>query len=116
MLFRSSPLIVMDPVAARDFVALGFDTSEKLIQWFADNARLPAREYWDNQWVQTLLVPLAVAGVEPHAGNYKKKPDELVNLWQPKEISIAVAGGETQGAWRAFGGRYVKSVSIDKWR
>ena len=111
-----SPLIVMDPVAARDFVALGFDTSEKLIQWFADNARLPAREYWDNQWVQTLLVPLAVAGVEPHAGNYKKKPDELVNLWQPKEISIAVAGGETQGAWRAFGGRYVKSVSIDKWR
>jgi hypothetical protein len=111
-----SPLVVMDPVAARDFVALGFDTSEKLIQWFADNARLPHKEYWDNQWVQTLLVPLAVAGVEPHASNYKKKADEMVNLWQAKEISIAVAGGETQGAWRAFGGRYVKSVKIDDWR
>ena len=110
------PIMVIDPVAARDFVALGFDTSEKLIRWFADNARLPAREYWDNQWVQTLLVPLAVAGVEPHASNYRKTGDELVNIWQAKDISIAVAGGETQGAWRAFGGRYQKSVKIDVWR
>jgi hypothetical protein len=111
-----SPLWVMDPVAARDFVALGFDKKEKLTQWMADNAKLPARQYWDNQWVQTLLVPLAVAGVEPHASNYKVKPDELVPLWPAADINIVVAGGETQGAWRAFGGRYVKSMSIDKWR
>jgi len=111
-----SPVIVMDPLCARGFVDLGFDTKEKLLQWISDNAQMPAKQYWDNQWVQTLLVPLAVAGVQPHASNYKKKPDELVNMWQPKEISIVVAGGETQGAWRAFGGRYVKSVSIDKWR
>jgi hypothetical protein len=111
-----APLIVMDPICARGFVDLGFDTREKLIAWFAENARLSAREYWDNQWVQTLIRPLAVAGVEPHASKLKAAPDELIRIFEPKDISIAVAGGETQGAWRMFGGRHTKSVSIDKWR
>jgi hypothetical protein len=110
------PLIVMDPIAARLFVDLGFDSKDKLIGWFADNARMSAREYWDNQWVQTLLRPLAVAGVEPHATRLKAKPDEMIPIYQASEISIAVAGGETQGAWRMFGGRHVKSVKIDDWR
>jgi hypothetical protein len=77
---------------------------------------MSAREYWDNQWVQTLLRPLAVAGVEPHATKFKAKPDERIRIYEPKDISITVAGGETQGAWRMFGGRHMKSVSIDKWR
>lgn len=111
-----APLMVLDPIAARGFADLGFDTREKLAHWFSDNGRLSAREYWDNQWVQTLLRPLAVAGVEPYATKYKAKPDEMIRLFEPAEISIAVAGGETQGAWRMFGGRYVKSVSIDRWR
>ena len=110
------PLLVMDPIAARGFVDLGFDTKEKLVAWFAENCRMPAREYWDNQWVQTLLRPLAVAGVEPHASKFKAAPDERIPIYQASDISIAVAGGETQGAWRMFGGRYVKSVSIDKLR
>jgi hypothetical protein len=111
-----APLFVMDPIAARGFVELGFDTREKLVRWFSDNGHLTAREYWDNQWVQTLLRPLAVAGVEPYATKLKAKPEEWVKLFEPAEISIAVAGGETQGAWRMFGGRYVKSVSVDNWR
>ena len=41
----SPPLLVMDPIAARAFVQLGFDTKEKLIEWCADNGRLTAREY-----------------------------------------------------------------------
>jgi hypothetical protein len=111
-----APLLVMDPIAARGFVELGFDTREKLIAWFAENCRMPAREYWDNQWVQTLLRPLAVAGVEPHASKFKAAPDERIPIYQASDIHIVVAGGETQGAWRMFGGRYVKSVSIDRWR
>ena len=111
-----APLIVMDPICARGFVDLGFDTKEKLIAWFADHARLSAREYWDNQWIQTLLRPLAVAGVEPHASRLKAAPDEMIQIYEPGDISIAVAGGETQGAWRMFGGWHMKSVSIDKWR
>jgi hypothetical protein len=111
-----APLIVMDPIVARGFVDRGFDTREQLIAWFADNCRMRAREYWDNQWVQTLLRPLAVAGVEPHATRFKASPQEMIRIFEPGDISIAVAGGETQGAWRMFGGRHVKSVSIDRWR
>ncbi len=61
---NSAPLIVMDPLVARLFVELGFDTKEKFAQWCSENAVMTAREYWDDQWVQTLTVPLAVAGVE----------------------------------------------------
>jgi hypothetical protein len=111
-----APLFVMDPICARGFVDLGFETRAKLQRWFSDNGLLTAREYWDNQWVQTLLRPLAVAGVEPYASKWKAKPDERIRLFEPEEISIAVAGGETQGAWRMYGGRYMKSVSVDKWR
>ena len=110
------PLLVMDPIVARLFVERGIDTKQKLIDWCAANARLPAREYWDDQWVQTLLRPLAVAGVEPYASRLKAKPDEIVQMFEPKEINIAVTGGETQGAWKMFGARYDKTVSVDSWR
>ena len=67
----SQPLFVMDPIVARGFVDLGFDTKEKLIAWCADNALMTAREYWDNQWIQYLMRPRAVAGVEPYASRLK---------------------------------------------
>ena len=76
------PLLVIDPIVARGFVDLGFDTKQKLIDWCAENAKLPAREYWDNQWVQTLVHPLAVAGVEPFATRLKAAPDELVQMFR----------------------------------
>jgi hypothetical protein len=112
------PILVLDPIVARAFVDQGFDTKEKLIQWCADNAQLPAREYWDDLWVQTLQHPLAVAGVEPHASRLAAAPDEMVNMFEPHEISVVVTGGETQGAWKMIAGRPVKdgTVSIDAWR
>jgi hypothetical protein len=115
---RQSPLIVMDPIVARGFVELGFDSKQKLIDWCADNAELPAREFWDEQWVQTLVRPLAVAGVEPYASHLKAAPDELVKMFRPEEINIVVAGGETQGAWKIYEGtrRKNNTVSIDAWR
>ncbi|HEX9835457.1 MAG TPA: UGSC family (seleno)protein, partial [Alphaproteobacteria bacterium] len=80
---RQAPLIVMDPIVAELFVGLGFDSKDKLIAWIAENATLPAREWWDDQWVQTLIHPLAVAGVEPYATNLKAKPDDLLKIFQP---------------------------------
>jgi hypothetical protein len=111
-----APLFTLDPLCARGFVELGFDTRDKLARWMSQNGRMSAREYWDNQWVQTLLRPLAVAGVEPYATKLKARPDESIQLFEPDEISIAVTGGETQPAWRMFGGRYMKSARIDPWR
>jgi hypothetical protein len=115
---NNPPFLVLDPIAARGFVELGFTSKRKLINWCAENARLPAREYWDNQWIQTLVRPLAVAGVEPYATRLKAAPDELVHMFRPEDINIVVAGGETQGAWRMFGGwhRGKATVSVDEWR
>src|SRR6185312_16615771 len=90
---NQAPLIVMDPLVARLFVELGFDTKEKLAKWCSENAVMPARDYWDDQWVQTLTLPLAVAGVEPHATRLKAKPDEMIKIFEPSDLHIVVAGG-----------------------
>jgi hypothetical protein len=110
------PLLVMDPIVARLFAGKGITTKHQLIDWCAENARLPAREYWDDQWVQTLLHPLAVAGVEPFASRLKAKPDEIVQMFLPADINVVIVGGETQGAWKMIGARHQKTVSVDAWR
>ena len=69
-----------------------------------------------DKWVQTLLRPLAVAGVEPYASRLNAAPDEIVQMFEPQEINIAVTGGEAQGAWKMFGARCERTVSIDAWR
>src|SRR6516165_860510 len=120
------PLIVMDPIVARGFQDLGYD-KKKLSAWCAEHAKLTARDYWDDQWTQTLVHPLAVAGVEPYASRLKAGPDEMVQLFLPEDINIVVTGGETQGAFKMFGGRYSgrgpgtfnkenPTVVIDTWR
>ena len=111
----SPPLFVMDPIVARGFVNLGFDTKEKLIDWCADNALLTAREYWDNQSIQ-LLRPKAVAGIEPYASRLKANPDDVIKIYERSDINIVVAGGETQGAWKMISGALRATVSIDAWR
>jgi hypothetical protein len=116
---HNPPMLVIDPIAARLYAEQGFDTKEKLIEWMADNAKLPAREYWDNQWIMTLVHPLAVAGVEPFASKLKANPDDLVRMWEPRDLNVVVAGGETQGAWKMMGGHWrgnAATVSVDAWR
>jgi hypothetical protein len=110
------PLLILDPIVARLFRDKGIDTKRKLIDWCAQNARLPAREYWDDQWVQTLLLPLAHAGVEPYAMRLKAKPDEIVSMFEADEINVVVVGGETQGAWKILGVRHQATASVDAWR
>jgi len=110
------PTLVTDPIVARLFAAKGIHTKQQLIDWCAANARIPAREYWDDQWVQTLIHPLAVAGVEPFATRLKAAPDEIVDMHEASDINVVVAGGETQGAWKIFGANLAKTVSVDAWR
>jgi hypothetical protein len=112
----SGPVLALDPLVAHGFVDKGFDTKEKLIQWCAENSLLPAREYWDNQWIQTLLLPQAVAGVEPYASHLKAGEDELIRMFRPEDISVVVVGGETGAMWKIIGGTYMTSVSVDDWR
>ena len=41
---------------------------------------------------------------------------EIVQMFEPKEINLVVAGGGAQGAWKMFGARYERTISIDAWR
>ena len=127
----SNPFIVMDPLVARDFQKMGYDRNS-LAEWCAENAKMTAREYWDDQWVTTLVKPHAEAGVEPLASRLRADPDELISIFSPEDIEIVVSGGETQGAFKMISGRLVgsapratgsrsmqrggKLISIDKWR
>jgi hypothetical protein len=110
------PLVVLDPIVARLFQSRGINSKQELIDWCAENARLPARDYWDDQWMQTLVRPRAAAGVEPYATKLKAAPDDVVQMYEPGDINIVVVGGETQGAWKIFGANYVTTVSVDAWR
>lgn len=113
-----APLLVLDPIVAQGFVERGFDSKHKLSEWISGECRLPAREYWDNQWIQTLAHPLAVAGVEPYAARLRAASDEPISVFTPDDVKIVVAGGGTQGAWRMFGASYrgKGTFSVDAWR
>ena len=113
----TGPIIALDPLVARGFVDLGFETKQKLIDWCVEHARLPAREYWDNQWIQTLHRPRALAGIEPYASMLKAGPDELVRMFRPEDIHVVVVGGGTGAMWKMIGGGpRLSIVSIDRWR
>ncbi|HEU4619879.1 MAG TPA: UGSC family (seleno)protein [Gammaproteobacteria bacterium] len=113
----TGPVIALDPLVARGFVELGFDTKEKLIEWCVEHARLPAREYWDNQWIQTLFRPRAAAGIEPYASMLKAAPDEMIRMFRPEDIHVVVVGGETGAMWKMIGGGpRLTMVDIDPWR
>jgi hypothetical protein len=77
---------------------------------------MPAGEYWDYQLVQNYIYPRATYGEEPYATMLKAAPDELIRMWQPKDIHVVVVGGETNGYWRIMGARYEQTVSVDAWR
>jgi hypothetical protein len=113
----TGPIVALDPLVARGFVDRGFDEKQKLVEWFAENSRLPAREYWDNIWMQTLARPWGLSGIEPYASNLKADPDEEVQIFQPSEINVIVVGGETQPTWKLISGMLRGNVvSVDDWR
>lgn len=112
----SPPTLLLDPIAAQQFVEHGFTMKEQLIAWVHDNARIAASEYWDYQLVQNYIYPRATFGEEPWATRLKARPDELIPMFRPEDIHVVVMGGETNGYWRIMGGSYQKTVSVDEWR
>ena len=119
-------LLVLDPIVAKEFAQLGFDTKEKLIDWIHENVRTPARLYWNHYAAQTFIREDALNGVEPFASYYAAPPDELVPVFPKDKIGILVVGGSTNGQWSAFIGSHLDkrywapsvqvAVSIDDWR
>lgn len=107
----SPPFIVLDPLVAKEFAKLGYDKA-RLIQWCADNSRMKAKYYWDDQWITTLVKPHADAGIEPFASRMNADPEEMISIFAPDDIEIVVAGGETQGAFKMISGRLVGGSSL----
>lgn len=113
----TGPVMVMDPITARQFVERGgFDTRDKLIDWVHDTARMPAGRFWDLQLVQNYVYPHATFGIEPLATNLKAAEDELIPIFLRERIHPVVVGGETNGYWQIYGARHRGTVSIDAWR
>jgi hypothetical protein len=111
------PIVALDPLAANKLVEYGFDTRESLAEYLSECSALPAREYWDNQWMQTLVKPWAILGREPYATYLKAAPDEPVRAFRPEDIHVAVVGGETGGTYKMIGGALRDSItSVDDWR
>jgi hypothetical protein len=111
------PTLVLDPIAARQFVTRGgFTTKDALTDWLHDNALMPAGEYWDYQLVQNYIYPRATSGEEPWATKLKAGPDTPIPMFRREDIHVVVAGGETNAYWRIMGCNYQKTVSVDDWR
>ena len=111
------PTLVLDPIAARQFVDRGgFTTKELLIDWLYDTALMRAGEYWDYQLIQNYIYPRATFGDEPWATKLKAAPDEMIPMFRREDIHVVVTGGETNGYWRIMGCNYQKTVSVDEWR
>lgn len=114
---NESPTFLLDPIAARLFVDVGgLKTKKDLINWAAENARMPASQYWDYQLIQNYQYPRATFGEEPLASKLKAKPDEMIPMWSTDQISVVVVGGETNGYWRIAGARLGATARVDDWR
>ena len=114
---HNPPTFLLDPITARQCLDRGgFTDKEKLIEWIYENARMPAREYWDYQLIQNYIYPRATFGEEPWATKLKAAPDELIPMFRQEDIHVVVVGGETNGYWRIMGCNYQKTVSVDEWR
>jgi hypothetical protein len=120
-------LLTFDPIVARELVGLGFDTKEKLVDWIYENVRIPARRYWDNFSTRNLVRNHAELGIEPYVSYVKAAPDDLIPVFEPDCINIAVVGGSSNGQWSSFNARPVDrrfrnspedsaTVSIEPWR
>jgi hypothetical protein len=119
-------ILVLDPIVAKEFAQLGFDTKEKLIAWVHENVRIPARLYWNNYAAQTFIREDALNGIEPFATYFRAPPDELLPVFPEDKVDVVVVGGSTNGQWSAFiGSRLDKryrapgvrtTVSVDEWR
>ena len=111
------PTLLLDPIAARQFVDRGgFTKKDALIDWLYDTARMRAGEYWDYQLIQNYIYPRATFGEEPWAGKLKAAPDEPIPMFKRDDIHVVVVGGESNGYWRIMGCNYQKTVSVDEWR
>lgn len=111
------PCLVLDPITARQFIDRGgFVRKADLIAWLTKTAQMPAGRYWDQQLIQNYVYPRATFGEEPLATKLKAGKDELIEIWEAKDINVVVVGGETNGYWQMMGANLRTTINVDDWR
>jgi hypothetical protein len=115
---RTNLTLLLEPLAARTLKQReGFDSKEKLAQWFHQNSRIPSEVYWDYQLVINYIEPQARNGVEPFASYLNLPKDASIPRFaEPEKIGVVVVGGEKNAYWFATDFGYLKSASVDQWR
>ena len=119
--------LLMDPIAARRFVDVGFGTKDALIEWIYENCRVPRAEFWDNFGSRNLYHTIVELGEEPFTSYWNAGPEELIPVAEPDNIHVVVVGGSSNGQWSLFSARHVDrrfrnspddpaTVSIEPWR
>src|SRR6202162_4069105 len=74
---HTPPTLLLDPIAARQFIdRAGFTKKDALIDWLDETAPIPAGEYWHSQLIQNYIYPRATFGEEPWASKLKAAPGE----------------------------------------
>jgi len=101
-------LAVLDPLVAKDLVALGYDTKDKLTEWLQKNATLSVKD------AKTMLFTGGASLRGPQAAGLKD--DDLIARWpNTSAINVVVVGGQTNPYYQVANMSYSRSVSIDKW-
>ena len=109
-------LVLCEPICAASLKEQGYDTKEKLIDYFYKNATQTAKEYRDRDWSYLFEYGQALKGVEPFATWYKLPDDTVIPKFpHPDRISVVVIGGQTDPVSQVGNFSYGKSISIDKW-
>lgn len=98
----TGPRIRQHRSAEDEFVERGMDTPETLGKWIYENARVPARLYWDHVPLSNVARGLVANGVEPYASYSKLPPDALIPPFMPMQVEVVVTGGSTNGSWNVF--------------
>jgi hypothetical protein len=118
--------LVLDPIVAREFYELGFDTQDKLVDWIYENVKIPARRYWDSYTARTFTREAAELGIEPYASYLHAGDEDMLPVFEPHQIHVLVVGGSSNGQWSSFNAEPLDPrfrrptdrhiVSIDEWR
>jgi len=114
---HTPPVLLLDPLAARQFVERGGFTGKRaLADWLHATATMRAEEYWDYQLIQNYVYPRATAGEEPYASKLRAASDALIPMFRREDVHVVVVGGETNAYWRIMGANYQKTLGVDDWR
>lgn len=109
-------LVLCEPLCAAILKEQGYDTKDKLIDYFYKNATQTAKDYKNRNWSYLFEYGQAIKGVEPFATWYKLPDDTVIPKFpHPSYINVVVIGGQTDPVSQVANMSYGKSISIDKW-